>query len=87
MTPIVFGMPGPELVAASVRGEVELGGCLIEDEAPMFVCGKCGRTVGRLGDVMDEHLADDTWLTPGSARTSRRSGTSGRPPCAASPSS
>ena len=61
MTPIVYGMPGPKLVEASMRGEVELGGCLIEDEAPMFVCQRCGRTVGRLGDVMDEHFADDTW--------------------------
>lgn len=61
MTPIVYGMPGAELIEASMRGEVELGGCCIEDEAPMFVCRRCGRTVGRLGDVMDEHLADDTW--------------------------
>ena len=61
MTPIVYGMPGPELVSASTRGEVELGGCCISDDEPMFRCQRCGRTEGRLGDVMDEHFADDTW--------------------------
>ena len=61
MTPIVYGMPGFELVDASARGEVELGGCVISDDAPMFRCSQCGRTEGRLGDVMDEHFADDTW--------------------------
>lgn len=46
---------------ASMAGEVELGGCLISDDAPMFRCSQCGRTGGRLGDVMDEHFAEDTW--------------------------
>lgn len=61
MTPIVYGMPGAELMDASMAGEVELGGCLISDDAPMFRCSQCGRTEGRLGDVMDEHSADDSW--------------------------
>lgn len=61
MTPIVYGMPGPELVDAYTRGEVELGGCCITPGEPMFRCQHCGRTDGRLGDVMDEHFADDTW--------------------------
>lgn len=61
MTPIVYGMPGPELFEAAERGEVELGGCCISDDMPMFRCDRCGRTVGRLGEVMDEHLTDDSW--------------------------
>lgn len=61
MTPIVYGMPGPELIEASLQGVVELGGCCISDDEPMFRCGRCGRTSGRLGDVMDEHFADDAW--------------------------
>jgi hypothetical protein len=28
--PIVYGLPGPELFEASMRGEVALGGCCIE---------------------------------------------------------
>jgi hypothetical protein len=59
MTPIVYGMPGPELVEASMRGAVELGGCVISDDAPMFRCDHCGRTVGRLGLERDEHVDDD----------------------------
>ncbi len=61
MTPIVYGMPGPELLDASEGGEVELGGCVLSHGAPMFRCSRCGRTEGRLGDVVDEHFADDTW--------------------------
>ena len=44
-----------------MRGEVELGGCVIFDDAPMFRCLRCGRTEGRLGDVMDEHFEGDDW--------------------------
>jgi hypothetical protein len=61
MTPIVYGMPGFELMEAADRGEVELGGCCIADDEPMFRCTRCGRTEGRLGDVLDDHFADDTW--------------------------
>lgn len=61
MIPIFYGMPGPELVEASMRGVVELGGCVISDDAPMFRCEHCGRTSGRLGDEQDEHFEDDAW--------------------------
>lgn len=60
MTSIVYGMPGSELVEAWARGEVELGGCCVFEDMPMFRCPRCGRTVGRLGDVWDEHFEDDT---------------------------
>lgn len=61
MTPIVYGMPGPELVRSWERGEVELGGCCISDDLPLFRCSRCGRTSGRFGDVGDGHFDDDRW--------------------------
>ncbi|HVM41179.1 MAG TPA: hypothetical protein VM618_10430 [Acidimicrobiia bacterium] len=61
MTPIVYGYPSDTMFEAAERGEIELGGCVVEDDLPMFRCATCGRTVGRLGDVRDEHFADDTW--------------------------
>ncbi len=32
LIPIVYGMPGPELVEQSERGEIELGGCVVSGE-------------------------------------------------------
>lgn len=39
---IVYGMPGPDLVERSERGEVVLGGCLINFENPTHRCRDCG---------------------------------------------
>lgn len=39
---IAYGYPAPELVEASERGEVELGGCCIEDGLPDWRCRSCG---------------------------------------------
>lgn len=58
---IVYGYPSATMFEAAERGEIELGGCCVDEELPMFRCATCGRTVGRLGDVWDEHVADDTW--------------------------
>jgi hypothetical protein len=52
LIPIVYGMPGRELVNQSERGEVELGGCVVSDELldperglisgdPDLSCPKC----------------------------------------------
>lgn len=52
LIPIVYGMPGPELVERSERGEIELGGCVISGEVfdpkrgfisgdPELSCPKC----------------------------------------------
>ena len=50
MTPIVYGRPsGKALFEAAERGEVVLGGCVISDDMPLFVCSRCRRTAGRLG--------------------------------------
>lgn len=40
--PIVYGLPGPELIARAERGEVALGGCCIEIGGPNTVCRSCG---------------------------------------------
>lgn len=42
--PIVYGLPGPELVEAAERGEVLIGGCCIIVDAPMpnLGCPHCG---------------------------------------------
>lgn len=60
MTPIAYGLPGSELFEAAERGEVELGGCVIDDSMPLYVCRRCGRTEGRLGDD-DGHFERDVW--------------------------
>jgi hypothetical protein len=36
--PIVHGLPGLELFEAADRGEVALGGCMVFDEQPEWVC-------------------------------------------------
>lgn len=36
--PIVYGLPGYELMEAAERGEVALGGCLVWDEQPDRRC-------------------------------------------------
>ena len=39
---IIYGMPDHDLFAASERGEVALGGCVIGDESPNYECRGCG---------------------------------------------
>lgn len=39
---IIYGLPDHELFAASERGEVALGGCVIGEESPDFECRACG---------------------------------------------
>ena len=60
MRSIVYGMPDLEMVEASGRDDVELGGCCVSDDMRLFRCRVCGRTSGQVGDV-DEHMADDDW--------------------------
>lgn len=38
LTPIVYGMPGPEMFEAAERGEIQLGGCEILPDNPSFEC-------------------------------------------------
>lgn len=36
--PILFGMPTPETMAKAERGEIVLGGCVIEKNNPSWQC-------------------------------------------------
>jgi hypothetical protein len=36
--PVVYGMPDIGLVEAADRGEVEIGGCIVNPEMPTHVC-------------------------------------------------
>ena len=39
---IVYGMPSPELFEKSERGEIALGGCVVEENQPIYRCLDCG---------------------------------------------
>lgn len=38
---IVYGLPGPELMASAARGHVVLGGCEIAQGQPTHACKNC----------------------------------------------
>jgi DNA-directed RNA polymerase subunit RPC12/RpoP len=40
--PIVYGLPGAELVEESKAGRVALGGCVVFPDAPDYTCRNCG---------------------------------------------
>jgi hypothetical protein len=40
--PIVYGLPGDELLKEAEQGEVELGGCCMRGNDPNWVCRECG---------------------------------------------
>ena len=37
--PVLYGMPDPEAMEASKRGELLLGGCIVEDVGTSCPCG------------------------------------------------
>jgi len=39
--PIVYGLPGFEVFEAADRGEVRLGGCVVDGEEPRWACPVC----------------------------------------------
>jgi len=41
VVPIIYGMPSPELIEQSRRGEVALGGCCISVDAHEWYCKGC----------------------------------------------
>ena len=41
VVPIVYGYPGPELMEDSALRKVEIGGCVIEEDAPDRHCNDC----------------------------------------------
>lgn len=48
--PVVYGMPGPELVERARRGEVVLGGCCVQPGIE-WECASCGHEWGIDPDV------------------------------------
>lgn len=53
VVPIVYGLPGHQLMASAARGDVVLGGCEIEQDQPTHACKACGSewAVNRLSDA------------------------------------
>jgi len=45
--PIVFGYPMPEVMEAAERGELILGGCLVDGNEPTARCPECGTDLVR----------------------------------------
>lgn len=39
--PIVYGLPGPEMMEESLRGEIALGGCIVFPDNPEWLCTNC----------------------------------------------
>ncbi|MEO5986932.1 MAG: hypothetical protein ABIW50_07605 [Candidatus Limnocylindria bacterium] len=51
---ILYGLPTPEAVEASERGELVIGGCLIGGESPDFECRGCGAPLPWVAEREDE---------------------------------
>ncbi len=43
---IVYGYPAPELLEQFEKGELESGGCCIDNESPKWRCRTCNETFG-----------------------------------------
>jgi len=39
--PIAYGFPGPEMWAQVERGEIALGGCVVDRQNPSWHCDRC----------------------------------------------
>ncbi|HNR44481.1 MAG TPA: hypothetical protein PKH80_04875 [Methanofastidiosum sp.] len=46
--PICYGMPGWDMVESYHKGEIELGGCCIDEDSPSWYCKDCKNRWGRL---------------------------------------
>ena len=68
--PVMYGMPGDEAMRAAERGELFLGGCMIEDVA--FRCD-CGATTYLFDDTASETF-DVATTTPTSRSTAGTTG-------------
>lgn len=43
VVPILYGMPSPEMIERSARGEIVIGGCLTSENNPCWECLACGQ--------------------------------------------
>ena len=39
--PVVYGFPSPEIFEAAERGDVAIGGCVIQPHNPRWACPAC----------------------------------------------
>jgi hypothetical protein len=46
---IAYGFPSVEMMEAAERGEIRLGGCVIQEEDPPFACPACGEPLPPIG--------------------------------------
>ncbi len=49
--PIVYGLPSHETFQAYERGEIALGGCVVEPDSPEFECPSCHAELPRTVEV------------------------------------
>ena len=49
--PILYGLPGPEMVKEAEEGKIAIGGCIVDPDYPTSRCEKCGHEWGKLGRV------------------------------------
>ncbi len=54
VVPIMYGLPGPEMGEASMRGEIVLGGCVIGLHDPIWFCRACEARWDEEGEVWEE---------------------------------
>ena len=52
---IVYGMPDSEIGEKAMKGEIFLGGCIVDDAIPKYHCNSCERSYfENLKDYIDE---------------------------------
>lgn len=49
VVPIMYGVPTPEMVERSAKGEIKLGGYAVGPDMPDWSCKDCGYTWLRIG--------------------------------------
>ena len=55
MVEIVYGMPVGDTIDKAKKGEVFLGGCIVEDFQPKYHCNTCRRSYSKdLNEYIDE---------------------------------
>ena len=45
---ILYGLPSQEMFDAENKGEIALGGCVIQGDDPAFLCRECGERFGTI---------------------------------------
>ena len=67
--PLVYGMPAPEASKAAQRGEIALGGCVIDETYRRWQCAQCGSSFNDGGkDLLEPIDYRAEWLRQTGAR-------------------